>query len=463
MSGTALVILAVVVVLIAANGIYVAAEFATVSARRPRLAQLADAGNPWAAYILRVTESPQALDTYIAACQLGITLSSIVLGFYGQAQILALVADQLAQLPPGLELAARSGAANAILLVLAVLQVILGELMPKNVGIQYPERLAIATAPIMRWSVWLYHPLIWLFNGSGQFLLKRIGHAPRREATHVHSPDEIRILIEESGAGGVLDPEERRLLVNTLQMRRLTARKVMIPRSMMLAASAEQSCDELIQLLATSSFSRLPLYADSIDTILGVVHLKDLLQVFYERRIAPARAPRRAASLLHPVVHVPDSAPVEEVMRLMQQGRSHIAIVINEYGSTAGMITFEDLVEEIIGEFQDEFDLENPALELRANKRVRVRGDVQIDMLNELLGLRLPTDEVDTIGGLVFSRLGQVPHPGDVAVIHDLPIRVDRMDGNRLLAVSFPVTADQAAQLTGVGAGPPPPVPTGSG
>jgi putative hemolysin len=443
-----LIVIAVIALLIGINGLYVAAEFSAVSARRPRLAQMADEGNSLARYMLSVIENPQTLDSYIAACQLGITLSSLVLGYYSQGQILALLQPQLAKLPPNIQLIATSSSTVIILIVLTILQVILGELMPKNVGIQYPEQLAVATAPAMRWSKILFYPLIWFFNGSGQLLLRLIGRTPAAEHTHLHSPEEILILVEESSAGGVLDEEERRLLVNTLQLRKLTARKVMIPRTHMLTAPVDKSCDELLTLLANSPYSRLPLYEESIDMIVGVIHLKDLIQVVYQRELGEMDGPEPLPhQLMHPIIYIPDSAPVEEVMEEMQKQRANLAIIINEYGGTAGMITFEDLVEEIFGEFQDEFDVENPPLVLRPNNRVRVRGDLLIEDLNNALNLELPTDEVDTVGGLVLSTLGHVPRPGDVVQVGDLPLRVDRVMGNSPVAVSLPVTPEQAERL----------------
>jgi CBS domain containing-hemolysin-like protein len=300
----------------------------------------------------------------------------------------------------------------------------------------------------MRWSAIIFRPLIWFFNGSGQLLLRLMGRTPTIEHAHLHSPEEILMLIEESEAGGVLDAEERRLLVNTLQLRKLTARKIMIPRNYMLTAPIDRTCDELFSLLATSPYSRLPLFEETVDAIVGVIHLKDLIQVLYERELGrvgvPEPTPRQ---LMHPVIHIPDSARVEELMAAMQQHRVNIAIVINEYGGTAGMVAFEDLVEEIFGEFQDEFDVENPPVELRPSNRARVRGDLLIEDLNEALDLSLPTGGVDTIGGLVLTELGQVPRPGDVLLIGELPLRVDRVVGNSPAAISFPLTADQVARI----------------
>jgi CBS domain containing-hemolysin-like protein len=444
---TLAIVTAVVALLIFINAFYVAGEFATVSARRPRLAQMADDGNHSAAYLLNLVETPHQLDTYIAACQLGITLSSLVLGFYGQSQIMAIFAPRLGMLDPATQTALASILSTAILLILTILQVILGELMPKNVALQYPERLALLTAPVMRWSIVLFRPLIWLFNGSGQFILRLMGREVVTEQAHLHSPEEILILVEESSAGGVLDAEERRLLVNTLQLRNLTARRVMIPRNHMLAAPVDKPVDELFRLLAASPYSRLPLFDTTIDTIVGVVHLKDLLQTFARPQGAPDGEPYNIQTIMRGVLHVPDSALVEEVMETMQRQRYNMAVVVDEYGGTAGMITFEDLVEEIIGEFQDEFDVENPPLELRPNNRLRVRGDVLLDDLNDILDFPLLAGDINTIGGLVLATLGRIPRAGDIAQVGDLPIRVDRVVNTSVVAVSFPVQPDQAARL----------------
>jgi putative hemolysin len=447
-----IIVIAILALLIAVNGFYVAAEFSTVSAQRARLAQLADNGNAGAQWMLAIITDPHKLDAYIAACQLGITLCSLILGFYGQANITRWLEPALARLGATLgahaQLVAQSVTAGLILIALTILQVVLGELMPKNIGILYPEQLAIYTSLPMQWSLLLFRPLIWIFNGSGQLLLRLLGSAPVTEHTHVHSPEEIMFVVEESSAGGVLDQEERRLLVNTLQLRHTMARKAMIPRNRMIAAPMERPCHELFKLLADSPYSRLPLYEESIDNIVGIVHLKDLILLYYAEA-APTEQEQTTAlrRILHTPQFVPDSMLIEDVMALLQRTHTNVAIVIDEYGGTAGMITFEDLVEEIIGEFQDEFDAENPALVLQDNQRMRVRGEVQIEDLNELLGLTLPTTEVDTIGGLVTSTLGHIPTAGEEAPISETVLRVEKMEQNRVLEVSLPLSPEQVERL----------------
>ncbi len=443
-----LIVIAIIAFLIAVNGFYVAAEFSTVSAQRARLAALADSGNLGAQRMLATVVDPHKLDAYIAACQLGITLSSLILGFYGQANLVRWLDPYLARLGESVQLVAQPITAVIILLLLTIFQVVLGELMPKNVGILYPEQLAIYTSLPMQWSLLLFRPLIWFFNGSGQLLLRLMGAPPVTEHSHLHSPEEILFVVEESSAGGVLDQEERRLLVNTLQLRHTTARKAMIPRNRLIAAPIDRPYPELFALLANSPYSRLPLYEESIDNIVGVVHLKDLLLLAYDG--APLTAAEQSATLrrhLHTPQFVPDSMLIEEVMAQLQRSRTNLAIVIDEYGGTAGMITFEDLVEEIIGEFEDEFDTEAPPLVLQDDQRLRVRGEVQIEDLNDLLGLYLPTAEVDTIGGLITSTLGHIPTVGEEVTINETGLRVEEMEQNRVLAVSLPLSPEQVERL----------------
>lgn len=446
-----LFILIIVTVLIGFNGLYVAAEFAAVSVRRPRMAQLSREGNPLASYILETVETPARLDTYVAACQLGITVSSLLLGFYGNARLIALAAPYVEILEPSTQLLVNSAITALVLIVLTVLQVILGELTPKNIALQYPEKLALLTARPMIWSVALFRPLIAIANGSGAFLMRLAGLSSVAEHAHVHSPEEIRILVEESSAGGVLDEEERRLLVNTLELRNLNARKVMIPRTHMLAASVDTPLPQLFQLLAESNFSRIPVYQDTIDGIVGIVHLKDLLNaIFLPQDNAPSSTDPASTSqatlreIMHPPLYVPDTVDVGDVMRMMQLERRNLVVVVDEYGGTAGMITFEDLLEEIIGEFQDEYDVENPALELRPNRRLRVRGDVLIDELNTVLRTTFPTEDVDTVGGLVFSNLGHIPQAGETVDVEEITLRVDRIHNNAVAYVSLLLTPEQA-------------------
>lgn len=444
-----LIVTAVVTLLIAVNGLYVAGEFSVVSSRRSRLANMANDGNQTAGWLLDVMKQPALLDGLVAACQLGITLSSLVLGYYGQANILRLLMPWLDGMDASSRVALQSALSIAILLALTGLQVLFGELIPKNIGLQYPEHTALVTAAAMRWSMFLYRPLIWLFNGSSQIFLRLIGAQPVGEHAHIHSPDEIVMLVEESRAGGVLEQEETQLLVNTLELRHETARRVMLPRNRMLAAPVDESGDVLLALLANSPYSRLPLYEADIDHIVGFVHIRDLLNLHYLHRVT---APDEDNSQLgvraqmRPVRFVPDSIAAEDVLIIMQREHQHLVIVVDEYGGTAGMITVEDLIEEIIGEFEDEFDQGVPALELRTDNHLWIRGDVAIDELDDLFDLTLPSADADTVSGLLIAHLGQLPEAGDVIEIDELHFRIEQMEFTRIERVSVELTPSQLAR-----------------
>lgn len=450
-----LIIIAVIVLLIGLNAFFVAVEFSAVSARRARLAQLADGGSGAAHQLLAIFEDPNQLDMYISSCQLGITVASLTLGFYGQENILELLEPVLERLDGSIQVLVRSVTALVILLLLTTLQVVLGELIPKNIGLRYPERLAILTSGPMQWVRLLFQPLIWVLNGSARAIVRLLGAETINEHAHIHSPEEIMMLVEESSAGGVLNKEERRLLVNTLQLRHVTARRVMIPRNQMLAAALDDAPQAMLKLLAASPYSRLPLYEESIDKIVGMVHIKDLLLLVQDGEIGkqgPATSEWRPTTptvrtIMHPVLFIPDSTLIEEVMAQMQRKHHNLAIAIDEYGGTAGMIAIEDLVEEIIGEFQDEFDATTAPVKVRGDNRISVRGDVEVEDLNELLVLALPTDQVNTISGLVISTLGKIPKVGETVQLAGTALHVEKMDQNRVAEVSITVSPEQLARV----------------
>ena len=436
------IVFLVLTILIFFTALYVAAEFSIVSSRRSRLSRLASEGNRLARILVPIVRDSGKLDNYIAACQVGITLSSLMLGFYGQARLSPVLKPTVQNLGGFSSAAAQSISAVLILLFLTSLQVILGELLPKSVGIQYPERLALLTIIPMRWSIALFRPLIWIFNGSGQLILKLTGLSQQTDNIHIHSPQEIVMLFEESSAGGLLDVEERRLLKNSLHLRQLAVRQVMIPRNRILAASVDQDCSDLLELLADSPYSRLPLYQQSIDNIVGIVHLKDLLCLRLQT------GDHNVREAMRPALFIPETLPVDEVFALLQRKRYHIAVVLDEYGGTAGIVALEDLIEEIFGEFQDEFDLETrPPIRILSKDQILIRGDMLIEELNEILDLYLPSQNIDTIGGLVLNELGYVPEEGERLRVAGVSLTVASMDGNAVTAVSMEVTPEQLERL----------------
>lgn len=426
-----LVISAIILLLIAINALFVAGEFATASARPSRLAQLAGRGNRIALLVAQVVANPVLLDRYIATCQLGITASSLLLGYYGQATLSRELEPILAATFSGGRIAAESVAATVVLLFLTGLQVLFGELVPKNIGVRYPEQLAGLTYYPVQWATTLLRPLIFLFNGSAAVILRLFGHRMAEGHAHIHGTEDLLVLVEESAAGGILDADEQDLLEKTLHLRQRALRQVMIPRTRMLAAPVDTPCPVLFQLLSDSSFSRLPLYGDSVDEIVGQVHLKDLLRLRWSEPGC-----RDVRQIMQPPIFLPETLPVIEAFRQLQRQRRHLATVLDEYGGVAGIVTVEDLIEELFGEIQDEFDAQPPAIVQRGGIAI-VPGDTPIQTINAQLGLQLPEETAATLGGLIMNEIGRVPEPGDLIRLGDVTLRVEEMAGNWAAVVAI--------------------------
>ncbi len=435
----------VVVSMIGINALYVAGEFAAVSARKGRVVQAANEGNRLAKLLLPVLQDHHKLDNYIAASQVGITLSSIILGIYGQGQIAPVIAPLIAQIPFLSDEAAALGVSSLLVLAfLTTLQVVLGELVPKSLALQYPEEMAYGTALPMSWSAnWLLRPFIILLNGSGALLLKLLGANQGASHQHVHSPEEIMMLIGQSHEGGLLDAEERELLDNALRAGELTAGEIAVPRIRMIAAEQSMPISELLQIATTSAYTRIPVYEEDIDHITGFVHLKDLFRLHYTQKETSIQ------SVLRKVPYIPETMPTRQVWETLDRHQSYLAIVIDEYGGTAGMLTREDLIEELFGELQDEFDTENPLITRLENGQYKVRGDILIEHLNHRLDIDLPIDEAHTIGGLVLQVMGRIPQIGESVKIQGINLRVQAVTNRAIeeLLLTLPKAAGSQDEI----------------
>ena len=454
---TILTIVAVVAIMIFFNALYVAAEFATVSSRRTRVSQLAGQGNRMAKLLLPIMQDSKKLDSYIATCQIGITISSLVVGAYGQnviAQLLeAPFSRLLASLEPALasigvtstagwtEPAAASIAITLVLVAITILQVVIGELFPKSVAIQYPESVALAVTMPMRITQFVlkYTGLIALFNGSGNLILHFLKRPLKEKGGHAHSPEEIELLVTESHEQDLLSDEERRLLRNTFRLRDLTAKQVMLHRTKLIAAPLNSEIADLMQISLDVGFSRIPLYGESIDDICGFVHIKDLFRLYNQNS-------EDIASILREVVFVPETIPVLDLWKRLNTRRKYLAIVFDEYGGTVGLITFEDLIEEVFGELQDEFDNEMALIAKDKDGRIYLRADLLVTDVNEYLELQLPVENADTLGGLIFSKLGRPPIVGDDVAFGDVTIRVETMADPGVSEVSLQLPPSDDAE-----------------
>jgi putative hemolysin len=339
MSPTVWIVLAA---LIAANALYVAAEFGAVGVRRSRLRRLAEDGRWAARQLLPHVDDPAALDRYVGTSQIGITVSSLMVGAYAQATltrpIAAAISDTFAMAPA----AALSMAAAVILVALTAVQLILGELVPKALALQFPTETALATVVPMRWSLAVFRPLIVVLNGTALLLLRLLGvreHGHR----HLHSPEEIDLLIAESRDGGLLEPQEQQRLRRALHLGQHLARDLMVPRDRLTMVNAGASWDEVMVTVADSAFSRIPVWRGSRDRIVGILRVKDLVDWY------AAEGPQPIERLIRPVLSLPHDLPSDRALATLRERRAHSAILVDASGAAVGLLTIQDVLGELLG------------------------------------------------------------------------------------------------------------------
>jgi CBS domain containing-hemolysin-like protein len=410
----------VVTALILVNALYVAAEFAAVSVRRSRIQQLASDGNPLAAWLLPVLESPKELDRYIGACQIGITLSSLVLGAYAQATFAVWLTPIFAALGGLQELAAQSTATIVVLLTLTIGQVVFAELVPKSLALQYPTPTSLYTLIPMIGSLWIYRPFIKFLNGTALLFLRLIG-SPFQAHRHIHSPEEIELLIAESRDGGLLEPDEHRRLQRALHLNLRLAKQLMVPRRKIAALDIRTPLHEVIGIVAQSPFSRLPVYRDSLDNIVGILHTKELVRWFVSEG-----ASTTLADLIRVMPTVHESVTADRVLRELRERRSHQTLVVDEFGGTSGLLTLEDVLAELLGHVGDEFKPAHPSAESLPGGRTRLPGAMTVDNAAAALGALWETDAA-TVGGMVIEALGHLPATGETIAIGSLEFEVERV------------------------------------
>ena len=411
----------VIAVLIAFNGLYVAAEFAAVSVRRSRVRQLAEEGNRMARELLPTLEDGQRLDSYIAACQVGITISSLVLGAYGQATLGEALVPAFERWGDMQVVAAQSASAAVVLVVLTTFQMVLGELVPKSLSLQYPTRLALLTVLPMRWSKRLLSWFVAILNGSGWAVLRLLG-AEAAGHQHLHSPDEIQFLIAESREGGYLRPEEQRRLNRALGLTQRTARELMVPRTEVVALARDMTFEEATTAISESPFTRFLVYGGSLDEVVGVVHAKDMAVA----RLG-GEEPPSVERLMRPILAVHEMVSADRVLSLMRDQHSVLAVVVDDFGGTSGIITTEDILTELLGDVGDEFKREDERPRRLPDGRVRLPGRLPLYECPRWVGVAWQ-GESDTVGGLVVEHLGRVPQPGERLTLEGIEVEVEGVE-----------------------------------
>ena len=434
--GTEVVLLLLVVALIAANAIFVAAEFSFVTADRPSVERLADAGDRRARSLLAGLRS---LSTQMSGAQLGITVTSLVVGFIAEPSIAALLVGPL----QGLGLS--EGAALPIALVLALVlatgtQAIFGELVPKNWAISEPIRVGRAVAGPQRAFTKVSGPLLRVLHGSANWILRRIGVEPQEELASARSPEELLSLVSHSGTSGTLDEETAELVTRSIEFGERTASDVMTPRPRVVFVETTDTCASVMDLVAGTGHARFPVIGENEDEIVGLAHYKNVLPVPYEEREATP-----IAKVMAPVLTVPESLELDPLLELLRGAPLQLAVVIDEYGGTAGVVTLEDLVEEIVGEIRDEQDRPHNRVARDREGGWTLSGLLRPDEASDIIGVEVPSGEQsETLGGLIIERLGRLANDGDSVIVSapvvgpDEPVHLDvvltvkQMDGRRI-------------------------------
>lgn len=418
-----LIVALVILVLVLINTLYVAAEFSAVSVRRSRLEEMANRGNETARRLMPVIRDPAALDRYVAACQIGITLSSLVLGAYGQATIAAPLGPRLSAWT-GLDMpSAETIAVTTVLVGLTAFQVIFGELLPKSIALQYPTRTVLLTALPMRWSLWLFTWFIALLNGSGMAVLRWLGMPAAGSHRHIHSPDELELLIAESRDGGLLEPDEHERLHQALRLSQRTARELMVPRMEVVALALHWPPARQLDAVIASPYTRLPVYDGTIDRVLGVVHARDVAMAFAETRGLDA-----IRGLVRTIPAVPESMAADAVLRTLRDQRAHQALVVDEYGGLAGLITLQDVVSELLGEVRDEFQPVVRTAQRLPDGRVRLSGQLALVDGPDWLVARWQSD-AHTVAGHVIRALKRLPRQGERVTVNGVDTEIERVEG----------------------------------
>lgn len=405
--------------LVAINALYVAAEFSVVSVQKSQLAPLSRAGNRRAAGLLALLGDGAALDRYIAACQIGITLTSLIAGAYGQATIGHDLTPWLAHTFAWGATAAQSAAFVIVLLLLTMLQVVLGELVPKSLALQFPEQTALATYLPTRWSVSLYRGFIWILNGSGYLLLKPFGVTPGGHQ-HVHSPEEIQYMLAESHRGGAMSPEVHRRLERGLRLSTRTVRQMMTPRSELYALEVSTPAALVLERILDSPYSRVPIYEGKLDQVIGAVNIKDVAGWFVTKGVLPP-----LKELVRPIPFVPENLRAHRLVRLLQEQQSSKAVVVDEFGGVQGIISIEDVLIQLFGYIGDELKHTEQGPEQLPDGRTRLPGDMRIDEAEPLVGRWVGS--AATVGGHIVAHLGRLPAAGERLEIAGIGVTVTEM------------------------------------
>ena len=409
-------------ILILLNAFFVAAEYALVTARRTRIIELHHQGNRRARAVLKITSDPQQ---FIAAMQLGVTLTSLGIGALGEQALARAFESWLAT-------------ALAVLLaylILTYFHVVIGELVPKGVALGHAEGTALWVSAPVRAFFTLFAPFVWVLRKSTDAVLHLLGLEPPSAEREPLSEAELRMLLSRSSEQGEIEHEEQQMIDKVFVFGDKDVADVMVPRPEVVAISAELPPEEALAAVLDSPYTRYPVYGESLDDVIGVLHVRDLFTAVHDRGLASVRL----AEIVRSAYVVPETKDLASLLQEFRKTNNHFAVVVDEYGGTAGIATLEDLLEEIVGEIEDEFDVAEVQIEQIDEDTYRISGMFPIDEFNDRFGTDLPDEDFHTVGGYVFGQLGRAAEPGDDVSWNGVRFDVLEVEGNRIerIGVTF--------------------------
>jgi putative hemolysin len=413
----------VIAVLIVINALFVAAEIALITVRRSRIQQLIEEGHRGARRVNRLVSQPSR---FLAVIQLGITF----VGFLAAAFAGASIVGTLEQALSGVPLVGAQATLVALLsvtLVISMVTIIFGELVPKTLALAHAEPLALLFARPVEWVGKIFAPVVWVLTATTGAITRMLGVSEAQQDRL--TAEELMILVERGGQQGTIEAEEKQMIGAVLELGEQRVHEVMVPRIDIKAVPASVPLEELVDTIVREGHSRIPVYEESIDNIVGILYAKDLLP--YLGRSDPPQV----TSILRTPLFVPESITIDDLLHNFQRRKVHLAIVLDEYGGTAGLVTIEDLIEEIVGEIQDEYDVEEPMLVALNPDEARVDGRASVDDLAEYFGIQMngaDSEQYDTVGGLVYHHIGGVPTVGDTVEVDGLTLTVETTEGRRV-------------------------------
>lgn len=423
-----------ILVLVFVSGFFSASEIAIIALRKSRIKELAESGDSRAVFVEKLKNNP---DNFFAIVQIGMTVTASAASALGGATAILVIKPLIESIPiSAINQAAESISITLVVIVISYTFLVLAELVPKALAIRFSERIALWVGPATWWSLKLLSIFINLLTWSTNLCLRVIGISPEIRRDHIVTEEEVKIILTEGLKHGVFEPDEHKMIHSVFEFSDIVARNAMTPRTEMVAVEIDEKPENILKVATVEPFSRLPVYEENLDNIKGILNVRDLLNVFRTGGLIILR------DIMREPFFIPDSRKISDVLKDMQTERTHMAIVLDDFGGTAGVITLEDILEEIVGEIQDEYDTEDQAIIMQPDGTAVVWGTVDADLVCERFGTKPPEGEFESITGMLIDKIDRIPELNETINIAGLKITILEKKGHRVKKLKVEKTSE---------------------